>query len=114
MKTLDKPGVVAALKNFHARYYSSNLMKLVVLGKESLDELQVRSAVNVVCVFVCFLSDTAAVPNKPPYFCSLASAACLCRPPLFPCSKPFRTLKRSHPPSYKTHSPSPSTPSALT
>ena len=29
-----------AFMNFHETYYSANLMKLVVLGRESLDQLQ--------------------------------------------------------------------------
>ncbi|CAN0404255.1 unnamed protein product, partial [Hapterophycus canaliculatus] len=32
--------VRAELLKFHSKYYSSNLMRLVVLGKGSLDELQ--------------------------------------------------------------------------
>lgn len=32
-------GLRKSLMDFHAGYYSSNLMKLVVLGKESIDEL---------------------------------------------------------------------------
>ena len=40
LETLDKPGVRQALVDFHARYYSANLMRCVILGKESLDELE--------------------------------------------------------------------------
>ena len=41
LQTLNKPGVREALVAFHAKYYSANLMRCVILGKESLDELQV-------------------------------------------------------------------------
>jgi secreted Zn-dependent insulinase-like peptidase len=33
----------AELKRFHAELYSSNLMSLVVIGREPLDTLQVRA-----------------------------------------------------------------------
>lgn len=40
MKTLDKEGIRDVLMAFHQRWYSANLMSLVVLGRESLDQLQ--------------------------------------------------------------------------
>lgn len=40
LETLNVPGIRDILIEFHDRYYSANLMKLVVYGRESLDELQ--------------------------------------------------------------------------
>ena len=39
-ETLNKPGVRDALIEFHDKYYSSNIMKLCVVGKEPLDTLE--------------------------------------------------------------------------
>eukprot|EP00698_Gefionella_okellyi_P003046 TRINITY_DN12867_c0_g1_i1.p1 TRINITY_DN12867_c0_g1~~TRINITY_DN12867_c0_g1_i1.p1 ORF type:complete len:1029 (+),score=222.97 TRINITY_DN12867_c0_g1_i1:180-3089(+) len=40
LQTLSVPRIRQALLDFHSKYYSSNRMKLCVLGKESLDELE--------------------------------------------------------------------------
>ncbi len=40
LETLNVPSIRETLIAFHERYYSANLMKLVVYGKESLDQLQ--------------------------------------------------------------------------
>jgi secreted Zn-dependent insulinase-like peptidase len=39
MTTLNRTGVVDALMSFHASYYTTARMKLVVVGRESLDDL---------------------------------------------------------------------------
>ena len=48
------------LLKFHAKYYSSNLMRLVVLGKGGLDELQAmvveKFSPVCVCVYRCLES----------------------------------------------------------
>ena len=38
--TLDKPNIRNLLNSFYLQHYSANLMKLVLLGEESLDELE--------------------------------------------------------------------------
>jgi len=40
LDTLSKPGLQEALLNFHNTYYSANIMKLVILGPQSLDKLE--------------------------------------------------------------------------
>ncbi|MBU25715.1 MAG: hypothetical protein CMD99_06765 [Gammaproteobacteria bacterium] len=40
LDTLKKPGLLAALKTFYRNEYSANRMSLVVLGEESLDDLE--------------------------------------------------------------------------
>jgi len=40
LSTLNKDGIREALLEFYEKYYSANLMKLCILGAESLDELE--------------------------------------------------------------------------
>ena len=40
LETLKKDGVVEALKDFHKKWYSANIMNLVVYSKKSCDELE--------------------------------------------------------------------------
>jgi insulysin len=40
LETLNVPAIRETLMSFHARFYSANLMKLVVYGRESLDQMQ--------------------------------------------------------------------------
>lgn len=40
LSTLKKPDIYDQLKEYHKRYYSANIMKLVIYGNESLDALE--------------------------------------------------------------------------
>ena len=39
LETLNKPGVYDALVEFHKKYYSANIMSIVLLSNQSLDEI---------------------------------------------------------------------------
>ena len=43
-ETLDKPGWIEALKEFHNKWYSANVMHLVVYSNKQLDELEIEVA----------------------------------------------------------------------
>jgi secreted Zn-dependent insulinase-like peptidase len=40
LETLDKEGLVDALKDFHKKYYSANTMSLVICTPDDLDTMQ--------------------------------------------------------------------------
>jgi len=74
LETLDIPNIDDVVKKYYETHYSSHLMKLVVLGQESLDELEQ----NVRSIFTN-VKNNANVQKIPENYPPIMTKTCLCK-----------------------------------